>query len=215
MNALQYLEATQIEEISSQYQNSGYQVVVSPLELGAPFETSSHSYDLIATKCCNKQAVGVTMRGQSGKSVEGLMELREQAHQEGFDTFVVGILSAPPHTEGEIEGLEQGIFDHLVVNIPEQLAELPVSVQVESMGQIGLSDVAMMLDRIRVVGSGVVEVGLENGYGRNAEHGKREFAFPLSFDVELDHDLRLKHVHDIAANTAGFYKSPPKAGEEA
>jgi hypothetical protein len=62
------------------------------------------------------------------------------------------------------------------------------------------------------VGNGVVEVELENGFGKTLV--REEFGFPLSFDVELDHNLRLKHVHDIAANTAGFYNSREKAGEE-
>ncbi|MGB0389406.1 MAG: hypothetical protein ACPGWR_31670 [Ardenticatenaceae bacterium] len=211
MNALQYIEATRIEEIASQHQDKGYQVVVSPLELGAQFEIGSHSYDLIATKCSEKLAQGVTIRGESGKSVEQLMNLREQAHQEGFDSFTLTIASPPLETKGQIEGLDQEIFDYLVVNMPDQLAELPASILVESVGQIGISEVGMTLDGIRVVGSGVVEVtshddmGLENRSGR-AKSGW-EFAFPLCFDVELDHQLSLKHVHDIAADTGSFYQS--------
>lgn len=205
MNALQYIEATQIEELASQYQNSGYQVVLSPLELRVPFETGSQSYDLIATKFCDNLALGVTMRGQSGKSVEELMELRAQAHQEGFDTFLLAILSTPPHTEGEVEGLEQELFDYLVTNVLDHLAELPAKVRPLSVGQIGWDSVSVTDLAIKAVGNGVLEVELENGYGREADHG-REFGFPLNFDVELDHHLRLKHVHDIAANTSGFYK---------
>ena len=211
MNALHYIEATQIEEIASQHQDKGYQVVVSPLELRDSFEINSHSYDLIATNFGQKLAQGVTMRGKSGKSVEQLMELREQAHQEGFDTFTLTIATPPLETKGQIERLDQELFDYLVVNIPDKLAELPASVLVESVGQVGFDSVSITGLGVKAVGNGVLEVELENGFGQTLV--REQFGFPLSFDVELDHNLRLKHVHNIAANTAGFYNSRPPTAE--
>jgi len=205
MNALQYIEATQIEKIGSQYQNEGYQIGVSPLQLGSPFQTRPIDYALTASKCCRKLVIEVVERGQLSQESERLEKQREQADKDGFYDFLLGILSPPLHTEGKIERLDRELFDYLVTNVPDHLAELPAKVRLLSVGQIGLDSLSVTDLAIKAVGNGIVEVELEDGFGKTPV---REFGFPLNFDVELDHHLRLKHVHDIAANTSGFYKYP-------
>lgn len=111
------------------------------------------------------------------------------------------ILSPPAQTSAHIKGLELEIFDYLVENEPDQLAELPVKVRLLAMDQIGLDSVSVIAKGMKVVGNGVVGVELENG-----EDMSWQFGFPLSFDVELDHQLRLKLVYDITADTSSFYK---------
>ncbi|MGB0387339.1 MAG: hypothetical protein ACPGWR_21170 [Ardenticatenaceae bacterium] len=204
MNNLQYIEAHEIENVASQYQNEGYQVRVSPLELSEAFETRPIGYPVMATKCCRKVAFAVVDRTKLTEESKQLDTLREQADKEGFYDFLLGILSVPPHTEGEIEGLNQELFDYLVVNELDHLAELPAKIQPLSVGQIGFDSISIMDLGVKAVGNGVLEVKVENG----AAFGE-QFGFPLSFDVELDHNLRLKHVHDIVAQTAGFYNSRP------
>ena len=208
MNNLQYIEANEIENVASQYQNEGYQVKVSPLDLSDAFETRPIGYALMATKSCRKLAFAVVERRKLTEESERLDKLREQADKEGFYDFLLGILSAPPYTEGEIERLNQELFDYLVVNVLDHLAELPAKIRLLSVGQIGFDSVSITGLGVKAVGNGVLEVELKNG----AAFGE-QFGFPLRFDVELDHNLRLKHVHDIAANTAGFYNSREKSGE--
>ncbi|MGB0387964.1 MAG: hypothetical protein ACPGWR_24370 [Ardenticatenaceae bacterium] len=112
-------------------------------------------------------------------------------------------MSPPLHTEGEIEGLDQELFDYLVTNVLDHLAELPAKVCLLSVGQIGFDSVSVTDLAIKAVGNGIVEVELEDGFEKTPV---REFGFPLNFEVELDHNLHIKHVHSIRANTSGFYK---------
>jgi len=124
----------------------------------------------------------------------------------------VGLANFPPDTNAQIEGLEEEIFNHLIHDMPEQLVELPARVRVESVGQVGLDSLDVTISGIKVVGNGIVEVQLENGYrvaeeiNGNLNSHSRKFAFPLNFDVELDHNLRLARVHEITANTSSFYQ---------
>lgn len=212
MNTLEYLEATKIEDVGSLLAQSGYQVIVSPLEVNTLFEIGRDRYALIATKYDKKLAMEVTLPSNQDKYVAGLMQKRDQAYQEGVDQFIVGLANFPLETNAQIEGLEEEIFNHLIKDMPEQLLELPARIRVESVGQVGLDSLNVTISGIQVVGNGVVEVQLENGYRVTEEiNGKLnshrlQFAFPLNFDVELDYNLRLARVHEITANTSSFYR---------
>lgn len=61
MNTLEYFKASKIEEIASQYQEQGHQIVVSKLEIES-FEVRPLPYHLTATKCCRKFALEVVER---------------------------------------------------------------------------------------------------------------------------------------------------------
>lgn len=212
MNTLEYLEATKIEDVGSLLTQSGYQVIVSPLEVKTLFEIEPDGYALIATKYDKKLAMEVTLPSENGKPVAELMQRRDQAYQEGVDEFILGLANFPSETNAQIEGLEEEIFNHLIHDMPEQLLELPARVRVESVGQVGLDSLDVTRSGMQVVGNGIVEVQLENGYriaeetnGKLKSH-RLQFAFPLNFDVELDHNLRLARVHEITANTSSFYR---------
>jgi len=209
MNALQYLEATQIDEIASEHQAHGYQIMVSKFEAPSQFKTKTLPYHLTATNCCRQLALEVVER--SCLAEERLDDLRTQAHQEGFDSFVLRYVSPPPHTDAQVEALDRELCGYLLVNLLDHLAELPTKVAVQSVGQVVLEKVAMMFEGVQVVGSGVVEVALENGYQRKAPQQLTwAFDFPLNFDIELDHSLRLKHVHSLTVSPSGFYQSWPE-----
>jgi hypothetical protein len=142
----------------------------------------------------------VALDSKNGKSVDELMQRRDQAYQEGFSQFVLGVPYFPPHNLAWVSGLEGVIFNYLINHVPAQLAELPAQVQVESVGQVELDSVSVTPLGIKAIGNGVVEVVLQHGYPA--------FAFPLSFDVELDHNLALKGVQQITADTSSFYSDP-------
>jgi len=115
--------------------------------------------------------------------------------------------SPPLETKGQIEGLNQELFDYLVVNVLDHLAELPAKIRPLSVGQIGFDSVSVTGLGVKAVGNGVLEVELENGFGQTLV--REQFGFPLCFDVELDHNLRIKHYYDIAVKIACFYNSRP------
>lgn len=198
MNALEYLEATKVEEMASQLKQTGYQIVVSPLEVNIPFDIGPVAYDLIATRNGSKLAMEVALDSKNGKSVDELMQRRDQAYQEGFSQFILGVPYFRAYALAEIEGLEEVIFNYLINHLPEQLAELPAQVQVESVEQVELDKVSVTPLGIKAIGNGVVEVELQHGYPA--------FAFPLTFDIELDHNLALKGVEQITADTSSFYQ---------
>jgi hypothetical protein len=204
MTQIEYLEAHKIELLASQYQNSGYQVVVSPLEIEEDFKIKPLPYHLTATNRHYKLAFEVVERGELAD--ERLDRLSTQADREQFNDFRLAIVNPPAETKAEITGLEQQLFSYLVINIPDHLAELPAQVRLESVGQVGFEEISVMFDRLKVIGNGVVVVELQNGYHKQEDQFNWEFGFPISFDVELDHALRLKAVHHLTADTSSFYE---------
>jgi hypothetical protein len=83
--------------------------------------------------------------------------------------------------------------------MPDHLSLLPAEVHPILVTQVGFDTVAVTDSATRVVGNGVVEVEVENCL----------FYFPLNFDVELNHKLHLKMVHDITTDTSRGARATP------
>ena len=84
MKFMDYVKATTIEEKALHYQDKGYDVVVSPIDVSYPFETKVQPYDLIAIKGDHKIAFEVIAFPRLAQEVIRIGELRYQAQQEGF-----------------------------------------------------------------------------------------------------------------------------------
>lgn len=199
MNVLQYIEMAKTEELASEYKTKGYEVFVSPFD-------NEPKYDLIAMKGGRKLAIEVVARSKLRQESKKIGQLRQKARKEGFDRFRLAVVSPPREIPVEVEGLQQKVFNYLVANTPDKLTELSSHVRVKSLTQVDVDSISITGRGIRVAGNGVVVVELEDddqiedGFDGDIED------FPLSFDVELDHNLRIKAVHDIAADTSSFYQ---------
>ncbi|MGB0386862.1 MAG: hypothetical protein ACPGWR_18770 [Ardenticatenaceae bacterium] len=197
MNALQYLELAKTESIASEYKRKGYEVFVSPFD-------SEPKYDLIAMKGKRKLAIEVVAHSNLRQESEKISTLRQKARQEGFDEFRLAVVSPPREIPVEVEGLQHKVFDYLATNVPTELSQLSSRTRVKSLTQVDVDSISITTRRIRVAGNGVVVVELEDddeiedGFDGDIED------FPLNFDIELDHHLQIKEVHDLVADTEGF-----------
>jgi predicted DNA-binding antitoxin AbrB/MazE fold protein len=199
MNALQYIEIAKTEEIASEYKTKGYQVFVSPFD-------REPKYDLVAMKNGRKVAIEVIARSKLSQESKRIRKLRQKARQEGFDRFRLAVVSPPREIPVKVEGLLQKVFGYLAANLPDELAQLSSHVRVKSLTQVDVDEICITVGGIRVAGNGVVIVELEDddeiedGFDGDIED------FPLNFDVELDHTLKIKAVHEIVADTSSFYQ---------
>ncbi|MGB0387963.1 MAG: hypothetical protein ACPGWR_24365 [Ardenticatenaceae bacterium] len=204
MKFMDYVKATTIEETALEYQNKGYKVIVSPIDVSYSFETKPQSYDLIATKGERKIAFEVVAFPKLAQEVRKIAELRLQARSEGFDEFRVVVVREPRQYPVNIKGIEQELSHYLVENITPELAELSDQVRTKTVKRVTIDSFSITVDGIRVAGHGIVIVDIY--YNEDGERFWEDDDFPLYFDVELDHRLKLKHVHKIEASTWHFWQ---------
>ena len=202
MKFMDYFKAKVIEETALEYQNKGYKIVVSPIDVTAPFETKPQSYDIVAIKGKRKIAVEVIAFPKLAQEVTRIADLRQQAKQEGFE-FRLVVVREPRQFPVNVEGIEQEVCNYLAENITPELAELSDGVRVLNVERVTIDKISIAVDRIRVVGHGLVIMDIY--YNEDGERFWEDDDFSLKFDVELDRTLKLKHVHKIEANTWHFW----------
>jgi Holliday junction resolvase len=198
MNAVQYLEAAKVEEIASQYQREGYEVLVAPVH--------DYGYDLIATRGNRRLAIQVKARSELRKGADEIRRLREQASRQGFDEFRLVVVNPPREVSVEIAGLDRELFDYLANNLPANLEQLSSGTRIENVVDVDIDSVEVTTEGIKVVGSGTVEVELAYGSDTGQEGYSWSTNFPLSFDIELNHNLYIQRVNDMDVDTSSFYK---------
>jgi hypothetical protein len=198
MNAVQYLEAAKVEEVASQYQREGYEVLVAPVH--------DYGYDLIAMRGNRRLAIEVKVRSELRKDAEQIRHLREQAQQQGFDEFRLVVVNPPREVAVEIEGLDEKLWDYLVNHISSDLDELSSGTRIVNVIDVDIDSIDVTVNGIRVTGSGIVEVELEYGGGEERDGLTWSTSFPLTFDVELDHTLDIADVYEMKVDTASFYE---------
>lgn len=206
MKFMDYVKATTIEEKALEYQNKGYEVVMSPIDVSFPFETRPQDYDIVATKGDYKVAIEVIARAKLGREVMRIAKLRRQAKKEGFDDFRLVVVDPPRQIPVNVEGIEPKLRQYMIENLPQELAELPNhpdvlpdGVQVLKVTSITIDSIAIQVGGMRVAGRGTVIVNIY--YKQDDERFWEDDDFPFNFDVELDRQLNLTHVHDIRVNT--------------
>lgn len=209
MKFMDYVKATTIEEKALEYQNKGYEVVMSPIDVSFPFETRPQDYDIVATKGDYKVAIEVIARAKLGREVMRIAKLRRQAKKEGFDDFRLVVVDPPRQIPVNVEGIEPKLRQYMIENLPQELAELPNhpdvlpdGVQVLKVTSITIDSIAIQVGGMRVAGRGTVIVNIY--YKQDDERFWEDDDFPFNFDVELDRQLNLTRVHDITVNSKHF-----------
>jgi hypothetical protein len=203
MKFMDYVKATTIEERALEYQNKGYKVLVSPIDVSFPFETRAQSYDIVAKKDGRKTAIEVVRWPKLGQEARKIAERRRQALKEGFDEFRLVVVREPRQIPVKVEGIEQELLNYLKLNMLDELAQLSDQVRVLNVETVTIDSISITATASRVVGHGFVIVDIY--YNEDGERFWEDDYFPLNFEVELDHSLHLKRVHEIVADTSSFY----------
>lgn len=198
--SMEYLEAAKIEELATQLQKEGFQVVVHP-------SGSDTGYDLIAIKGDKRIAVEVKTNNQLKSSAKAIKELRERAIAQGFDEFRLVVVNPPHEATIIIEGLEIELYLYLTQNPPGELTELssqylPVKFNgVNRVSNLEIDFIKVFREGIHVIGSGVVQVEIDvDEPDANSFYSE----FPFTFDTMLNHNAQIAEVHRLKIDTSSF-----------
>jgi hypothetical protein len=202
MKFMEYVKATRIENLAANYQQRGYDVVVSPIDVSYPFETKAQDYDMVAIKDEHKIAIEVIAFPKLGREAARIALLRRQALKEGFDEFRMVVVRKPRQFPVRVEAIEQTLSHYLSRNMPEELTSLTDGIRVKLVKSVTIDSISIKKEHIRVVGDGILIADIY--YSLDGERFWEDDDFPLYFDVELDHRLNIKHVHNIDINTSYF-----------
>ncbi len=193
-----YFEAAKTEELARQLESQGYKITRRPAR------SDAYNYDLIATKNGHKIAFDVILRSNLQQRIGSIADLRERAHQQGYNEFRLVVIDPPRQTVVEIEGIEGLLLAHLREDVPQELLDLSSYVRVEDVNYVETNSVEINADGIHVVGSAVVDVDLQYGGGQERDGLDYTIDVPFRFDILLSHDLEIKEVNELVVDTSSF-----------
>lgn len=199
MAPAQYLEAAKIEEVVRDLEAEGYQV-------DREVRDGNLRYDLVATKDGRKIAIEVKAQSALRGAVDQIRQLRERAREHGYDEFRLVVVNPPRERTVEIPALEGALFTYLSDNFPEALDELSSHTYLDGVSEVDIDSVEITEAGSHVTGSGVVEVTLEYGGGEPRDGVSWGTEFPFSFDLLLDHQLRIAKVYALEVDTSEFFE---------
>jgi len=188
-----YLEQASLEQAARRYRAEGYAVLLSP-------KGRDRGFDLIARKGGKTIAVQVKATSSLRKSSREIRHLRDAADKLGYEHRL--IVAWPPHpTDVGVEGFRSALLAYLKEHIPKELRELPGHVELDEVTEVQFDAVQVDESRIRLKGSGVLEI-ITNHDGIE-QHAEMEFSndFPFRFAVTLDHELGIRDA-EVEVNTA-------------
>jgi REase_AHJR-like len=198
--SIDYLEASRIEELTSQLSDEGYRVTVHP-------SGEDQGYDLVAEKDNRKVAVEVKFNARLRESAETIKALRRRALERGYDEFRLVVVSPPHKTNVHIEGLDKKLFEHLSENPPDALKNVPQSPCIESVRELEIDSISVTAEGTRVTGDGVVRIWerpTDGVYITNIPRSTLQWGtgLPFSFEIKLDNELRITDVYKIDVDTS-------------
>ena len=112
----------------------------------------------------------------------------------------------PPHeTRVSVEGLTELLSRHVRDEVPSELIALSSQTRIDGIRAPEIDSITVSKEGVRILGTAVVEETLEYGGGSDRDGTEFEDSFPLSFDLLLDHDLRIKPGSRVNADVSSFY----------
>jgi len=197
--AARYLEESKIDELVRQLEQQGYDVERPPHN-EAPF-------DLMATKGDRRIAFEVKAGPASPRTVLAITRHRARAFASGFKEFRLVVVNPPHETRIDVPGLENQLVRLLGERRTGEPDDLPKATRVEDVKYVVIDTVELMPEGARLVGSGVVSVEIQQGSGEEDRRQAWETDFQFTFDVMLDHDLRIEEERSsIRVDTSDFYE---------
>ncbi|NPV06956.1 MAG: hypothetical protein HPY83_03200 [Anaerolineae bacterium] len=198
-----YLEQARIEELAKDLEAKGYRV-------SRDVRVGDLVADLVAERGEERLIIEVKTGETLRQGVEQIRQLARLAAEQPNTTFRLSVANPPRAKSIEIANLGDVLFGYLVNQAtPEELDGLSSHTQVEGVADVEVLHTEVSLDEIHVVGSAVVKVRLQYGSDGDVTRGNGlvdHDAFPLEFDVTLNHALQLVRVNRLAVDTSTFYE---------
>ena len=197
---LRYLEEAAIEQIASDYQKNGYEVLKEQ-------KLDNMRADLVAKKGNEL----VVFEFKSGKwnedKIESVKRLRDYVVNEfGGAEFKLVLVNLPKRDFVEIENLDQILLD-LVINKPELYDNLATHVKINDVSDIELERVEIHKDEIEILGSGVVSMIIQYGSKGDVENGdglRSSSSFLLNFHIIFDGNFEVKEIVKLELDTSDY-----------
>jgi hypothetical protein len=192
--AIEYLERAKTAEVADELRAQGYTVAVEP----------GDGFDLLATKAGRKVALVVKAQSELGKVAANLQSLRRQAREQRYDEFRLVVVSPPHAIKVEVAGLKRQVLDRLKDDPGADLKSLASEVRIEDVPFVEFDSVEVKPAEIRLTGTGVVEVELQEQPGEGQDEFLCETDFPFHFDIVLNPDLRVLRVNELTVDTSSW-----------
>jgi len=194
----QYLHAAKAEELAVRLASEGYSV-------SQEVRVGDLGWDLVASKGGRRIAIQVKLASALKASRDEIKRLRDLAVEHGFDEFRLVVVSPPRAVEVDIERLEAEVLRYVRGHMPEELAEISPGATAADLTDIQVDAVAIRREGIHVRGTGALQV--ETPSSAEAE-GARAVTMvdvcPLTFEVDLDHQLRVVNAQKLEADVSSL-----------
>lgn len=185
-------EAT-IEQIASEYQQKGYQVINEP-------DVDGVRADLMAVKEQDVIVFEVKAGEWSEKKRQEVKQMRNWAVHNLGAKFKVVLVNLPKTSDINIEGLENLFMELLPEHYADTFAHLATHVDIDEVADIEITDLSAKSNEIEIKGTASVTLGLQYGSNRDVENdiGLRVAeSMPLYFHLLLDNNLGRKEVYEL------------------
>src|SRR5437870_2273892 len=187
---LEYMAKAAVEQIASEYQEKGYEVVREA-------KIADFRVDLMVRK--DKEIVIFEMKYDdwNAEKRQAVKNIRNKVVHELGAKFNLVLVNLPEHPSIEIEGLESVFFDLLPEYCADELSSLATHTWIDEISDIEIEVLSMQKNEMEVQGTAVVSFGLQYGSDGDFDRGdgiRTSGSFPLHFHVQLDRDLHVKAV---------------------
>ncbi len=192
---LMYLEQAKRSEMAERLQSQGFTV-------STELRRGDVVFDLAATKD-GRTAVYEFKSEQPKFNTAELKRLQDTARAFGYEFHVV-VVRPPRRVQVEILNLPEQLQDYMInTRFPEELDQLSTHTTIDGVSDVEVSDIHVGPGKIKISGSGNVEVGLQYG-GDSDEPLISGDSFPFTFDAVLSADGHLSSVPELSIDTSSF-----------
>lgn len=194
---LKHLTEAAIEQISSEYQENGY-------EMKKEDDLGESVADLTARKGDKLIVFEFKSTKWNAAKMDSIRKLRNYAVHKLGAQFKLVLVNLPGKVLIEIEDLEQ-ILLNLVVDKSALYDNLATHTKIDDISDVDLKQVRVRRDEIELAGSAVVSLILQYGSDTDIEKDDElslsESLF-LSFHILFDRNFEVKEVHNLNLDTS-------------
>ena len=202
-SAADYLEEMKLEELTAYLEGKGYRV-----EREAPL--GDQRVDLLAERGDERLAFAVKARSRLEDSSQELVRLRKAALDARLTGFRI-VVAVPPRTvDVSIDNLRAELLAYLIEHRAVVEHETPETVQPFADVTKFVDVIDLLIDvveihpsRVHVHGRAWVDVEAPIDDKWKDQYDFAVDIFPFTFDLDLDHDLKIARMNRLVIETEG------------
>lgn len=194
---LKHLTEAAIEQISSEYQENGYEM-----------KKEDRMDNMVADLTARKDNELIIFEFKTTKwdavKIDSIRQLRNYAVHGFGAKFKLVLVDLPGEVLIEIEDIEQILFN-LVVNTPALYDNLATHARIDGVSDVELEQVKVCRNYVELLGSAAVSLILQ--YGSDSDIDKDDGlcsseSFFLSFHILIDQDLEVNQTLKLELDTS-------------